>query len=471
MKTLDWLFVLVYLAVLVVISVQSLRRVNSPDDFAVAGRRVVTPILFATMAASMLGGGAAVGTGGQVFTNGYVYLFAAFAFPLQTFLVGYFVAPRMTRYATAQTVGDVMEHHYGRASRLLTGILSIGLCAGVLGGQVLALGVVFNTIMGVSTEVGILIGMSIVLLYSAAGGMWAVVQTDVLQFVILGIFIPVTLFLGLTEVGGAAQLAESVPAGHFSLTGDWTLALFAGTFLAVLLGETLTPPYAQRAFSTRVPASARRAFMAAGIFGFGFFFVTATVGLIALVLFPDIGPDQALPTLVSNMLPAGVKGLVLAALAAVIMSSSDSFLNSTAVVFVRDIYQPFINPNIAQSRVLMLQRLVTVVVGVAAVVFALTAETIIDLLLDIYSLWAPTVIIPLILAVVWGFRAKAAALTAIIGGAAATVLWTWGLDEPFGLTGLVVGVGVNIVAFFVVYAAVDRRRRTPDVVKEGGTVQ
>lgn len=461
MTPLDWISLVAYFAVLVVITWRSLKWVGDPDDFAVAGRRLRAPVLFGSMGATLLGGGAAVGTAGETFTEGYVYLLAAFGIALQTLLVGVFVAPRLAAYRTAQTVGDVMEAHYGRVARLLTGLFSVGLCAGVLGGQVLAVGVVFNQLLGVSVTTGILIGMGVVLLYSTVGGMWAVVQTDILQFVILGLFIPLTVVLAVGQVGGPGALAEQVPDAHFSFTGEWSLALFLSTFVAILLGETLAPPYTQRAFSTPNPRGARRAFMAAGIFAFGFFFMTATIGLTALITHPDINPDSALSTVVAQVLPAGIKGLVLVALVAVIMSTCDSFLNSSAVVFVRDIYQPFIHPTVSASTVLKLQRLVTVVVGAAAIVFALSATSIIDLFLNVYLLWAPTIVIPLVLAVVWGFRSRGAALSAIVGGAAATAVWKWVLGDPLGVDGLLVGVAVNLGTFFVAYLLVDRGTRTP----------
>lgn len=85
------------------------------------------------------------------------------------------------------------------------------------------------------------------------------------------------------------------------------------------------------------PQVSRRGYLVAGIFSLGFFFVTATIGLLAMVLFTDIAADQALPTVVANLLPVGVTGLVLA----VIMSTADSYLNSTAVVLVKDAYVPF----------------------------------------------------------------------------------------------------------------------------------
>src|SRR5215210_5739425 len=269
MAIIDWVFLGLYFVLLIVIGLQTIRRIETPEDFAVAGNRIIWPVFFGSLAAAFLGGGSSLGNAGETFKDGYVYMFAFFAFAIQTVLVGYFVAPRLKRYADAQTVGDVMENHYGSTARLLTGILSVGVCAGILGAQALAVGTIFNTILGISTTLGILIGMSIVVLYSAFGGVWAVIQTDMLQFVFLGVFLPVTLIIGLTKVGGPAELAASVPDAHLSFMGTWTLGLFASVFLAFLLGETLVPPYTQRAFSTPDPANARKGYVMSGIFELG----------------------------------------------------------------------------------------------------------------------------------------------------------------------------------------------------------
>src|SRR5918999_5956741 len=352
MAIVDWVFLGLYFALLIVIGLQTIRRIENSDDFAVAGNRIIWPVMFATLAASFL-----------------------------------------------------------------TGILSVGLCAGILGAQALAVGTIFNTILGISTTVGILIGMGVVLLYSTTGGVWAVIQTDVLQFVFLGVFLPVTLIIGLIKVGGPAELMTSVPDAHLSFMGTWTAGLFASVFLAFLLGETLVPPYTQRAFSTPDPANARKGYVMSGVFAFFFFFVSASIGLVALALYPDISPDQAVPTVVKNLVPVGLVGLVVAALLAVVMSTASSYLNSIAVVFVKDIYQPFVNPQVSAQKKLWLERGLSLGVGVVATLFALSVPSIVDALLYSYTFWAPTIVIPLLAAVLLGSRAKAAALSAIAAGA------------------------------------------------------
>lgn len=282
-----------------------------------------------------------------------------------------------------------------------------------------------------------------------------------LQFVFLGVFLPLALIIGVWKSGGATELVSSVPDLHTSFLGTWTFGAFIGVFLAFLLGETLVPPYAQRTFSTPDSRHARLGFMLSGVFAFAFFFVAASLGLVALRLFPGIEPDQALPTIVMELMPVGLVGLLVAALLAVVMSTASSYLNSIAVVFTKDIYQPFVDPDLSGQKRLWLERALSVVVGIGATIFAVTVPSIVDALLYSYSLWAPTVIIPLLAAVLFGARSRPAALSAILAGGAVTAIWTWGLDEPYGITGLVAGVVTNLVVFVAVLAVSSDRRPTP----------
>ncbi|TYR78922.1 hypothetical protein FZC66_18035 [Priestia megaterium] len=231
LSILDWICVVGYFAILGLIGVQTSKRIQSVEDYNVAGEKVTWPILFASLAASVLGGGASTGMAGNVFKDGYVFMFVFCAYGIASVLIGYFIAPRLKSYKGAQTVGDIMEKHYGKSAKLLTGILSVGLCTGILGGQALALGTMFNVILDIPPIVGILIGMGAVILYTSFGGVWAVIQTDVVQFILLGVILPLTLIIGLFAVGGTDTLVAKIPDVHLTLLGDWELAHFIGLFI------------------------------------------------------------------------------------------------------------------------------------------------------------------------------------------------------------------------------------------------
>jgi solute:Na+ symporter, SSS family len=453
LSILDWGCIIGYFIVLGLIGFQTSRRIESVQDYNVAGEKVTWPILFASLAASVLGGGASTGMAGNVFKDGYVFMFAFCAYGVASVLIGYFIAPHLKAYKGAQTVGDIMEKHYGRSAKLLTGILSVGLCTGILGGQALALGTMFNVILDVPPIVGILIGMGAVILYTSFGGVWAVIQTDVVQFVLLGVILPVTLIIGLFAVGSTDTLVEKVPDVHLTFLGDWKLAHFIGLFITFFLGEALIPPYTQRVFASKDPESSRKGYMISGFFSFGFFFITGSLGLIAYVLYPTIQTDQALPTIVKNLLPVGVTGLAVAALLAVIMSTASSFLNATTVSFMQDIYLPFLSrKKHSEKHHLLMERVLTLIVGVGSLVFALSVPSIIAALEYSYYLWAPTIVFPLVMGVMWKFRNATAGLCSIFVGAIVTLTWTFVLHEPFSLSGVVPGFIANIISFFIAYS-------------------
>ncbi len=189
------------------------------------------------------------------------------------------------------------------------------------------------------------------------------------------------------------------------------------------------------------------------------------------MLYPDIKSDEALPTVVVNLMPIGVLGLVIAALLAVVMSTASSYLNSTAVVLTRDIYQPLKASPVPSSRKLTIERATSVIVGAAATIFALSVPSIVDALLYSYTLWAPTIIVPLFAAVLFGIRSAPAALAGIAAGAVVTAVWQWGLPAPFGLDdGLIPGVLANLIVFTIVATVTANRyppRRQPAPVPQG----
>ena len=184
MAPLDWILLAGYFALLILIGVQTMRRVKNPDDFAVAGNRVVWPVLFGSLAAAFLGGGAFYPNRGcddarRIRLHVRVLCVRRTDSACRAGSFGL----RLKNYVGAHTTADVMHEHYGKPARIVTGVLSLALCSGILGAQALAIGTVVNATLDVPTVPAALIGMGIVVLYSSFGGAWAVIQTDMLQFV------------------------------------------------------------------------------------------------------------------------------------------------------------------------------------------------------------------------------------------------------------------------------------------------
>lgn len=444
-----------YLAGVLVIGICAGRHIHTLSDYAVAGRSYGAIVIFATLAASFIGGGFSMGNAERVFRVGIVNIIALWGFSLKEILVARYIAPRMTRYAQAISVGDIMEVHYGTTAKVFAGIFGFILCAGILGAQVGAIGYVFHLFLGLDRLWGILLGCGIVIVYATIGGMRAVIWTDVIQFATLAVGIPLTLYFGVREAGGLAAIREALPAGHLAVpTQPAALVALGSLFLTFLLGETLVPPYAQRLLIGRDVKQVSRGTLYSALFSVPFFAITGLIGIVALALEPTLDPNLAMPYVIQRALPPVLQGVVIAAMIAIIMSSADSFLNAAAISFTNDVVGPLRRTPLSARMQLGLARLATLAVGVLAVVFAVSIESVLGILIYAYNFWAPTILVPLALAILGVPVSRRRFLAGAAAGIVAAIVWSYGLGKPWDIDGLVVGVFANLTAFL----ALDRRR-------------
>ncbi|MHC4742877.1 MAG: sodium:solute symporter family protein [Planctomycetota bacterium] len=444
----DHVIVVLYLAVILFVGVWSGRGMKNLKDFSVSHRSYGSLIIFATLSASFIGGGFSTGNAAKVFTFGIANIVALWGFSLKEILVARFIAPLMGNFPEAISAGDIMARGYGRVARVITGIFSIILCAGIVGAQVKAMGFIFNVFLGIKPIWGILIGCGIVIAYSTAGGMRAVILTDVLQFCVLAVGIPAALIFGIVKCGGFSAIKAAVPPSHFAIPPAEMKTLgFISLFLTFLLGETLVPPYVQRLCIGKDAGHTARGTMLSGIFSIPFFAITGAIGLVALTLSPDLEADQAMPHVISEALPLGVRGIVIAGVISIVMSSADSFLNAASASCINDLVNPLRRTRLSDRNGLLLAKLTNCVVGVLAVVFAVKIRGVLDILIYTYNFWAPVILVPLA-AVLLGVRAtRAAFLAGILAGAGGTLIWEIVLESPRNIHGLVIGAACNFIAF------------------------
>jgi solute:Na+ symporter, SSS family len=445
---LDTCIILVYLSIILCVVLWCGKKIKTLRDFSVSHQSYSSWVVFATLSASFIGGGFSVGNAEKVFTYGIVNIVALWGFSLKEILVARFIAPRTQNFPNFVSTGDLMFEAYGNFGKIITGIFSVFLCAGIVGAQVGAMGKIFNVFLGIDPIWGIIIGCGIVISYSTVGGMRAVIFTDVIQFLVLAIGIPAALLFGLYAIGGIGALQTAVPASHFAIPGDaFTWLGLISLFLTFLLGETLVPPYVQRLFIGRDSANTVRGTMLSGIFSIPFFAVTGCIGLVALAMSPEMNPSLAMPYVIKEALPIGVRGLVIAGVISIVMSSADSFLNGASTGFINDIVKPLRKTPLGDVMELRLAKSVNLAVGIASVIFAIKIESVLDILIYAYNFWAPIILVPLA-AVLLGRRTSFAGFVAgTLAGAASTLIWNHVMHAPAGVDGLVVGVLCNLLVF------------------------
>ncbi len=446
MHPIDWLVVIVYLGALAALTLM-VRRARSVEDFAVASRELPTPIVFATLAASYIGPGYSVGLAGKAADKGYVWFLIFSAFCVQTLVVGWFVAPRIQQFKTARTVGDILGQRYGRTTQFVAGLLTLALLTGFIGVMARASADIISEITGLPLIWAAAASAVVVIAYSTYGGIKADIANDVLQFIILSIGVPLLLIFAIRH------------NGYSILSDAWTRsqpigsalppATLVGLVLSFLLGEMLIPPYTVRALAARDPTTARHGFALAAVFGIAWFFICATLGVVAHAAAPDEEPAGIFLYAMKHYLPPGLFALVLVAVVAIILSSWDSLLNCASSAFQCDLLS-LLRPELRDSRfALASSRLLNVVIGIAATAFAVSVSGLVEALLYCYTLWAPTVLLPLLIAVFKRDVQPAAGLIAIFAGGIATGIWEWGLHQPLAIPSLVIGLAANQLAFWL----------------------
>lgn len=458
MDLLDNLILGLYLAAILTVGLWAGRGVTKLEHFSVAGRGFKSWVVFATLSASFIGGGFTMGNAEKVYILGVVNILALYGFSLKEILVAQFIAPRMERFKDAISVGGIMGQSYGKFSQVTTGVFGVLLCAGIMGAQVGAMGYVFNLFLGIDKLLGILIGCGIAIAYSTVGGMRAVVFTDIMQFVVLGIGIPLALFLGLDKAGGIDAVIQAAGPERLAPLGGMGLLAFGSLFLTFLLGETLVPPYVQRLMIGRSVMHTARGTLWSGLFSIPFFAISGGIGLVALTLAPDLDPNMALPYVIQQALPIGLRGLVVAGIISVVMSSADSFLNGAAVCLTSDVVLPLRKTPLSERAQLNLAKTANLITGLVAIVFAMTIKSVLGILMYAYNFWAPVILPPLALAF-FGLRASSSVfLAAAVAGLAGTVAWNTLLGAPAGIDGLIVGVACNAVVFLAGWKATGAQR-------------
>ncbi|MBU1700437.1 MAG: sodium:solute symporter family protein [Candidatus Eisenbacteria bacterium] len=199
-----------------------------------------------------------------------------------------------------------------------------------------------------------------------------------------------------------------IPGVFFKVEGGKGWLFLLTTFLAFLLGETFAPGYATRYCVGRNIKETRL-----GIAGVGFFLaitfpvILFFIALYARIHFPDIDPQQALPMVVEQLHNPVIGGLMIGALLMAVMSSADSALNSATAIFVKDLFEHQLGwKDQGDGRMLRLARICTAVLGLTAILVAILWSDIIGLLLFTYHVWAPAIILPVVVGVVYKKRSR-----------------------------------------------------------------
>jgi len=401
------------------------RRQTSLDEYFVGGRSMSAGHIGLSVVATDVGGGFSIGLGGLGFVMGLSASWLLFSGLVGAWMTAVLVVPRV------KTLGDVHSHRsfpdflasrYGEPTRLVAAVVSAVGYAGFTGSQLLAGGKLASAAFGLDLTTAVLSMSVVIVVYTALGGLQAVVYTDTLQWGVLFIgLIALGLPLGFTAAGGLQGLRESLPPEMLSLD-NVTVLQFATWMVTIVPIWFVAMTLYQRIHASRDVATAKRAWFFAGLLEYpGMAFIGATLGMFARVCYPTVDPEMGLPLLIRDVLPVGATGLVLAAYFAAIMSTADSCLLASVGNMVDDIFRRFVAPASSERSLLVLSRIATLAIGFGSVAFALCVPRVIDSILLAYSFMVAGLLFPTLGALFWRRVSGTAAFWSIVVGGSLTV--------------------------------------------------
>ncbi len=441
----------IYLIAMLVIGIYAARRTSSPDDFMVAGRSLPLWLCSATIMATWIGGGSMLGVSGMTYEGGLLAVIAdPFGAALGLALVGLLIV-RLVRRLKLVTVIDFIDIRFGRVAALFSAIAMTSSSIGWSGALMVAFGVVLNSLTGLSLEWGIVIGGSIVLIYTAAGGMWAVVLTDFVQLSVIVIGLVILLTVVVIDMGGWTSAWSTVPAAKFNMLPEsndmasWMNYLRAWFIIGIanLASQSLL----QRGLSAQSEKIAQNAFYIGSIGFLIIAIIPVMLGLLASVAMPGIEDKQAIiPTLAQEHLHPVLMAIFVGALLAAIMSSADSALLSASSVISANIL-PVFWPEADKKRRVLWSRVSIPVAGIIAGVTALKVQAIYNLILDANAVLLAGVVVPFVVGIWWRKANRTGAVTAMFTGVSVWLVSRILLPE---LPGDLIGMGACIVTILIV---------------------
>ena len=389
LSSFDWTIICIYFLILLGIVLSASRRQKTTTDYFLAGRNVGFFAIGASIFASNIGSEHIVGLAGQGASTGL----AMAHYELHAWIVVLLAWVFVPFYYQSKvfTMPEFLEKRFGKEPRWILSIVS--LTAYVLtkvSVTVYAGALVFQTLLPDTFGspqnafwVGAITTVTLTGLYTVAGGLRAVLYTDLLQTIILLIGSTAITYFGLIELGGFNELRvfASENVAQYALWRPLSDPDFP--WLGILIASPIvgiwywcTDQYiVQRTLAAKDLKTARRGALLGAFFKIWPVMIFLVPGLIGAALNAKgileisidtngkIIGDQVFPTMVANLLPEGLRGLVVAGIIAALMSSLSSLFNSTATLFTLDIYKK-IKPKVSEQKLVLIGRMATLVVVV-----------------------------------------------------------------------------------------------------------
>ena len=419
-----------------------------------------------SVVATDVGGGFSIGLGGLGFVMGLSGSWMLFTGLIGAWLAAVFLIPKVKQnpaFDKAYTFPQLFGHYYSPNVAFVAAIISAIGYAGFTSSQMLAgAKLASGTFADLELQTALYIMGIVAVAYTVMGGLKAVIYTDTIQWALLMIgLVFVGVPISYVEIGGIEAIRATVDPAMLTLTNvSWQdIVYWAVTIIPIwFVGMTLY----QRIYACRDEKTAKKAWYFAGLFEWPVMaFLGVLLGLFARVAadqgmfdylgaanITDTDPETGLPMLLRTVLPVGFLGIMMAAYFSAILSTADSCLMASSGNIVTDLIGRFTAFDPDSVNFVRLSQIVTLIIGVLALLLASAMENVLTLMLDSYAFMVSGLFVPVIGALYWKGSTPAGAMAAmIIGGSTTLSLRYLEVGLPYNLDPNLFGITASAIAF------------------------
>jgi SSS family transporter len=415
-------FIPFYLLVTLAIGFWASKKIKTSNDFTLAGKSLSTSFVGVTLFATWFGSTAIMGNPGRFIESGFSsYLTLILSTAICLLIVGQFYARKLYRMNIV-TVGDFFRKRYNKSLELISSVIMVLSYPHWIAAQFVALAYLFNSIMGIPFEYGVLLGASIVIVYTYIGGMWAVSYTDMLQSIMILLGLIILLYEILNQTNGIVPLFADQPEAFFSPFPEGGLdswSDYIALFLAFTVGPIPVQEIYQRVFSAKSEKAARNGLFLAGLLLTVVCSLPLLIALGGVHLYPELLEnnygEELIPAMVNKFASLPVQVLFYGAIISAILSTSSGAMLAPATVIGENLLKPYM-PNLSDKRLLLYTRLSVIVVAGVSCYFAFDDSDIVGLVEASLSLILVCLFAPFTFGLFWKRASVFGGWSAIIIG-------------------------------------------------------
>ncbi|MBO0723458.1 MAG: sodium:solute symporter [Blastocatellia bacterium] len=487
----DYLVLALYFVVIFAIGYYFSRKERTTTDYFLASRDVAWWAIGASLFSSNIGSEHFIGLSGTGAASGLAVGHFEWLSSIIVLILGWVFVPFYLR-SNVYTMPEFLERRYSSACRVY--LASISLIAYIftkIAVSIYAGAIVLKAVLGwnmVQSSLALVIATGI---YTVAGGLAAVIYTEVIQTVVLVTGALILMFIGLHEVGGWAGLRAQVPSDFFHMMKPmsdrnfpWTGIFFGAPILGIWYWCT-DQVIVQRVLSAKDIGNAKAGTVVAGFLKILPVFMLIVPGITARALYPaEMSADSntAFPTLVVRLMPAGMQGVMIAAMLAALMSSLSAVFNSSSTIFTIDFYKK-LRPQASDRRLVNVGRVATVIMVILGILWipfiSRISSQLYIYLQSVQAYIAPPIAAVFLLGVFWKRVNSQGALASLLAGFVLGALRfiledVYAGSPPPGFLGFYIGMNfLHFAAFMFAFCLlllviVSLLTSTPDEEKVAG---